>query len=97
MRKIFKGQSALRLIVKTYTDLTGISDVCIRYLKPDKRKGSFSAVVSDTQNGIIYHDFQKCELNQSGWWVFWADVEFGDGRKAAGEPVKIFVWEEGRI
>jgi len=28
--------------------------------------------------------------------VFWAYITFDDGRSAAGEAAKVFVWEEGR-
>jgi hypothetical protein len=30
------------------------------------------------------------------WWAFWAFITFADGRTAAGESAKVFVWEEGR-
>jgi hypothetical protein len=95
MQKIYKGQSALRLIVKTYTDLTGINAVLIRYKKPDGNKGNLKALIFDEKEGIIYHDFKKRELDAAGWWRFWAFVTFGDGRTAAGDAVKIFVWNEG--
>jgi len=28
--------------------------------------------------------------------IFWAFITFEDGRTAAGEPARVFVWEEGR-
>jgi hypothetical protein len=99
VKKIYKGQSALRLIVKTYTDLKGADRAAIRYVKPGKAqvRGEFSAVVDDEERGIIRHDFNEGELDESGWWVFWAYAEFAGGRCAAGEPVKVYVWEEGRL
>ena len=31
----------------------------------------------------------------SGWWVFWANVVFEDGRAAVGQVSKVYVWKEG--
>ena len=52
------------------------------------------APIEDTEN-IFYEFSEPSELDQSGDWVFWAYVEFSDGRKAPGEPVVIRVYNEG--
>jgi hypothetical protein len=31
----------------------------------------------------------------TGWWTLWAFVTFADGRTAAGEAAKVYVWDEG--
>jgi hypothetical protein len=93
--KIFKGQSALRITVRTFTDLEGIGSAVIKYRKPDKTTGEFSAGVQDEGKGIIFHECLEGELNTAGWWSFWAFITFADSRTAAGEAVKVFVWNEG--
>jgi hypothetical protein len=95
MFKVYKGQTALRLTLETFVDLENVNQVSIKYKKPDKTAGSFSAGVSDVVRGKIFHECLENEIDQAGWWVFWALVEFADGRTAAGEAVKVFVWNEG--
>jgi len=93
--KIFKGQSALRIKVKTFIDLEEISSAVIKFRKPNGTGGELSAAVGDAARGVIFHECIEGELNASGWWAFWAFVTFGDGRTAAGETAKVFIWNEG--
>ena len=96
MGRIFKGQSALRIVLRTFTDLEDIISAVIKYQKPDNKTGEFSAAVSDAAAGTIFHECIEGEIDVSGWWVFWAFITFGDGRTAAGEAAKVYVWKEGR-
>jgi len=96
MGRIFKGQSALRIVLKTFIDLEGIENAVIRHRKPNGKTGEFAAAVADTSKGIIFHECIEGEIDASGWWVFWAFITFSDGRTAAGEVAKVFVWQEGR-
>jgi hypothetical protein len=95
MGRVYAGQSALRISLKTYTDLEGIVSAAIRYRRPDGVLGSFPAGVSDSGKGVIFHECIEGELDLAGWWAFWAFVTFADERVAAGETAKVFVWEEG--
>jgi hypothetical protein len=95
MGKIFNFQSALRITLKTFVDLEGVISAVIRYCKPDGKKGEFPAAVGDTVKGIIFHECIEGEINVSGWWAFWAFITFADGRTAAGETAKVYVWKEG--
>jgi len=94
--KIFRGQSALRITVKTFCNLEGVLKAVIKYRKPDGKTGEFAAAVKDGIDGVIFHEVIEGEIDVSGWWTFWAFVQFEDGRTAAGEASKVFVWEEGR-
>jgi hypothetical protein len=96
MGKVFKGQSALRITLKTFTDLEDILSAFIKYRKPNGSAGEFAAAVSDMANGVIFHECIEGEIDTSGWWAFWAFVTFADGRTAAGEAAKVFVWSEGK-
>jgi hypothetical protein len=95
MNKIYKLQSALRIIVKTFTDLAGIISAVIKYKKPDGSAGEFAAGVGDTARGIIFHECIEGDIDMAGWWVFWAFITFADGRTAAGEAAKVYIWQEG--
>jgi hypothetical protein len=95
MSRIFKGQSALRIILKTFTDLEGVVSAVIKCRKPDGSAGEFAAGVGDAAKGVIFHECVEGELDMAGWWVFWAFITFGDGRVAAGEAAKVFIWNEG--
>jgi hypothetical protein len=95
MGRIFKGQSALRIVVKTFTDLEGITSAVIKYRKPDGSTGEFGAGVGDAVRGVIFHECIEGELDRAGWWVFWAFITFADGRTAPGEAAKVFIWNSG--
>jgi hypothetical protein len=95
MNRIYAGQSALRLTLKTFIDLEGIISAVIKYRKPDGSAGEFGAGVSDSGKGIIFHEYIEGEIDMAGWWVFWAFITFADGRTAAGEAAKVYIWKEG--
>jgi hypothetical protein len=96
MGKVYAGQSALRITVRTFTDLEGVISAVIKYRKPDGSGGEFGARVGDTAKGVIFHECIEGEIDMSGWWALWAFITFADGRTAAGETAKVFVWEEGK-
>jgi hypothetical protein len=95
MGRIHSGQSALRITAKTFVDMTGILSASIKYRKPDGTAGAFAAGIVDPAAGTIAHELIEGELDQVGWWIFWASITFADSRTAAGEAVRVFVWEEG--
>jgi len=95
MGRVFKGQSALRITVKTFCDLEGIENAVIRYRKPNGKTGEFYAAVGDMAKGIIFYECIEGDIDASGWWSFWAFITFADGRSAAGETAKVFIWHEG--
>ncbi len=93
--KIFKGQSALRITIKTFCNLEGIISSAIKYRKPNGKTGELAAAVGDTETGIIFHEVIEGEIDASGWWAFWAFITFADGRTAAGEASMVYIWKEG--
>ena len=96
MEKIFREQSALRITLRTFTDLEGAASAVIRFIKPDGSNGEFDAAVGDPNKGVIFHEVIEGEIDMTGWWSFWAFITFEDGRTAAGEAVKVYVWEMGK-
>ncbi|MCL2763579.1 MAG: hypothetical protein FWD36_10360 [Treponema sp.] len=96
MGKVFKGQSALRITLTTFCDLEGIENAFIKYRKPNGKTGEFTAAVSDAVKGVVFHECIEGDIDACGWWAFWAFVAFADGRTAAGESAKVYVWNEGK-
>jgi len=96
MAKIFKEQSALRITLKTFTDLEDAVSAVIKFCKPDGITGEFDAAIGDPNKGVIFHEVIEGEIDLSGWWSFWAFITFDDGRTAAGEAAKVYVWNEGK-
>ena len=70
MSKIFNGQSALRITVKTFCDLEGVLSAVIKYRKPDGKCGEFPAAVGDRAKGVIFREVIEGDIDLSGWWVF---------------------------
>jgi hypothetical protein len=95
MGRIFVGQTALRISLKTFMDLEGIISAGIKYRKPNGKTGEFAGAVGDTAKGVIFYECIEGDIDVSGWWVFWAFVTFADGRTAAGQTAKVFIWNEG--
>jgi hypothetical protein len=95
MGRIFVNQSALRITVNTFVDLEGVLSAVLKYKKPNGITGEFSTAVGDTEKGIIFHECIEGEIDVSGWWSFWAFITFDDGRTAAGEVSKVYIWKEG--
>lgn len=96
MKHIYKNQTALRLSLATGVEFESSDSAVIKYRKPDGTEGLFAAQVSDREKGVICHDFtNEAELDQTGWWKFWAFITFKDERTAAGKSVSVYVYEEG--
>jgi hypothetical protein len=95
MGKVFVGQTALRIILKTFTNLEGIISAVIKFRNPNGKTGEFEAAVSDPAKGVIFHECIEGDIDLSGWWTFWAFITFADGRSAAGEAAKVYIWKPG--
>lgn len=96
MGRIYQGQSSLTLKVHTGCALNSAEETLIKYRKPDGSEGAFGAALLDESAGILSYDVGSEDLDQAGWWRFWAWVMFPGGRCAPGRTVRIFVHREGR-
>jgi len=92
---LFKTQSSLTLKIFTYIELTGADTCLLKYRKPSGDAGSFALTIEDETEGILRYNVKIGDLDEDGWWCVWAHITFIDGRSAPGEPVKIFIYEEG--
>jgi hypothetical protein len=95
MGKVFKGQSSLRITINTFCDLEGLANAVIRFRKPCGFTGAFEAVPEKAAQGVLSYECADGDIDVCGWWSFWAFVTFCDGRTAAGEAARVYVWDEG--
>ena len=56
MGKVFKGQTALRITVRTFCDLEGIVNAVIKYRKPNNKTGEFSATAEEAAKVYIWQE-----------------------------------------
>ena len=97
MGRIHIGQTRLRISLTCNSDLTEATQVAIKYKKPNGTQGSWAATVSNATTGIIYYDVaNESDLDMEGAWTIWAHITYADGDVAAGDPVKMAVYTEGK-
>ena len=95
MATIFVSQSKLRIQLIAGVDITGATELLIKFRKPDNSLSEWAAISANDANGTIYYDLTDGELDQSGDWSFWSYVTFSDSRFAPGEVVIINIKIEG--
>jgi len=96
MGKIFVGQTALNIRLKTGISLATSKAWAIKYRKPTGATGSWVAVVYDSPTGVIQYTIGSAsDLDVVGTWAMWSHVTFNDNTVAAGEAVAIPVYAEG--
>ena len=96
MGKVYKNQTAFTIRLTTWQDITAATPVKIKYRKPSGTTGEWTATINDAAEGIVeYTMADENDLDESGWWTFWAYVTFSDGTIAAGEPVSKYVHDQG--
>ena len=98
MKRIYKGKTKLRIQIDTKCDLSGYEEVTVRAVNPLDDVKTFSAVVKDVENGLIFFDVQEeTDFNVSGFWIMWPEVRFDDDRTACGRATRFFVYESGSV
>lgn len=98
MKRIYKGQSKLRILIDTACDLSGFEEINVKALKPDNTIKIFSAVIKDIEKGIIFFDLQdENDIDASGWWTLWPEIRFDDDRCCFGRATRFFVHEPGSL
>jgi len=96
MGRVHTGQTKLRITLTCGEDITGAT-AKIKYKKPNGATGDWNAVIQTAATGVIYYDVvNTSDLDMEGAWTVWAHITFSDNRVAAGDPVKLAVYTEGR-
>ena len=100
MGSIFQHQTKLRIILNLNADISDYAKIYIKYFKPSSEpddENYWDAKVQDAKLGIIYYDIQGKELDEFGYWKFWALIEFKDGKIAPSEVKQVYVYKEGDL
>ena len=94
MSTYFQNQP-LKILLTVGQDVTGSTDMQIRYTKPNGTTGSWSASSTDTTGGKIAVSTTDGTLDSTGSWRFWSWVHFSDGKEYPGEVVDQKIIAEG--
>ncbi len=94
------NQDDLRIQFTYSEDLSGYSGVIYVYRKDDGIAGASSgtATVSPgTGTSLVYYDVTTGDtiIGSSGVWIFYAEIDDGDGRKRATEPQELYIFVKG--
>lgn len=96
MSKIFVNQTKLTIQIDVMEDISDVATAKIRYIKPDRTRGEFTATIPPDTTGIIqYAVSSPTDLDQAGPWKFWAFLTYGDAKTIEGESVTIDVHPSG--
>ena len=98
MDKVYLNQSALRIRLNTFQELSEATVTQIKYRDPNGNTGTWNATVDSSDTAWLYYDLvlNPLDLNNLGIWTVWAYVTFSDLRSAAGEPYPFRVFAEGK-
>lgn len=86
---VFKGQSALDIILDTEIPLANSRKLSILYIKPNGEKGEWVGVQEGSTS--IKYSVAKRDLDQSGLWKLQSVVINSAGRRVFGEIVNLTV------
>jgi len=95
MGRIYKNQTALKIVATVGQNITGATIKQIKYKKPDGTIGAFTAVSSNDSRGVLEYTVSSADdIDQAGMWKLWGYVTFSDGKSAPGEAYQVRVYEE---
>jgi hypothetical protein len=93
MGKVYVGQTKLTIKLDTGSTLTNVTTALIKYIKPDRSTGQFTATVDDKE---IYYDIVSVsDIDAAGIWSFYAHITYNDGKIIIGEKSTITVYSQG--
>lgn len=86
------------ITVNVEKDITGYSTALIKYIKPNKATGQFTATVTNPTSGILTYSIQSASnIDMSGDWVFWAYITYANGKIGIGEPFVVTAKNQGQL
>lgn len=97
MGNIYTLQTKLIFKIRTKVDLTGATQVLLKFKRPDDTTGQWIAAITDAATGRAEYDVQAGDLNQAGEWTFWSHVTYSDGKEVPGEIEKRTIHNEGEV
>lgn len=100
MGKIHVGQTALDIKRTLGVDITGNSEILLKYLKPSLKAGQWTATSTgvDLLTGILtFSPSVITDLDEYGSWTVWGKVTFVDGTIAESEATTMMVHKAGQL
>ena len=86
------------ITVNVDKDITGYSTALIKYIKPNKTTGQFTATVTSAVNGVLSYPIQSASnIDIAGDWVFWAHITYSNGKIGIGEPFIVTAKNQGQL
>jgi len=96
MNRVYQNQTKLTLIFEADESLEGVTDMLVKYKKPDKTEGQWIGTITDIDNGVIHYEIEtQNDLDQLGLWTVWPYATFADGKSLPGDASKMRVSKEG--
>lgn len=95
MSEIYNTQTDLVFRISTGIDLTGITNVKLKYKDPKGVVELLDAVVYDAIEGILEYKFT--EPRDAGLWVFWAYITRPGGDVSVGNAFLVRFKKEGTL
>jgi|Deesub1362B_J571_1020462.scaffolds.fasta_scaffold00499_25 tRNA(Met) C34 N-acetyltransferase TmcA len=94
MGKIYRGDTGIKIVLDTETDLTDATMAKILVKKPSGSEDEWIADFDDKIAGKISYTISHNELNETGLYKLQAYVEFTDGSKLLGETCSLVVFDK---
>ena len=100
MGKIHVGQTALDIVRTLGVDITGNTEILLKFLKPSLKEGQWTATSTgaDLLTGILtFSPTLASDLDEYGSWTVWGKVTFADTTTAESEATTLFVHKAGQL
>lgn len=93
---MIRGATNQKLIVETGISLASVETAYISFIRPNKTTGQFEATIPNPSNSIVEYQIEAGDIDISGDWRFFAEIDYLDGRKGFGVPFIVTVKEPGQ-
>jgi hypothetical protein len=96
MSKLYLNESGIKLSISVEKDVSEASALRLAYKKPSGTTGAWGATISTEDVSRIEYKLQSGNLDETGRYAMWAEVDFIDGSTMIGEAFYVSVLEPGR-
>lgn len=98
MGKIHQFQTALTITRTLGVDITGNTEILLKYIKPSQATGEWTATSSDLLTGVLnYTPADATILDEYGNWIIWGKVTFADSTVAESEATELYIYKAGQL
>lgn len=100
MGQIHVGQTALDIVRILGVDITGNTEILLKFIKPSLVEGQWTATSSgaDLLTGTLtFSPTLITDIDEYGTWRVWGKVTFSDGTIAESDTTIMFVHKAGQL